>query len=141
MYPKRLAFFFWEGHIGVAPSIINAVRLFAEKGYYIDIFSPVHNSECIGPPMLSHRVSIHTCDILYTRISRFYQKLIKTLQKIHGHRKEPGQTLERASKKVGTMRKLKTAMWFILLPMDFALYLIYSKKKKSGETIILLISE
>jgi glycosyltransferase involved in cell wall biosynthesis len=36
--PKgRIAIFFWEGYLGVAPSLINAIRLLVTEGYHVDI--------------------------------------------------------------------------------------------------------
>lgn len=35
----RVAIFFWEGHLGVAPSLINAIRALVEKGYGVDVIT------------------------------------------------------------------------------------------------------
>ena len=35
---KRLAIFFWDGHLAVAPSLVSAMQLLAEAGYEVDVF-------------------------------------------------------------------------------------------------------
>jgi glycosyltransferase involved in cell wall biosynthesis len=38
--PKgRVAIFFWEGYLSVAPSLINAIRLLVNEGYHVDIIT------------------------------------------------------------------------------------------------------
>jgi glycosyltransferase involved in cell wall biosynthesis len=38
--PKgRVAIFFWEGYLGIAPSLISAIRLLVTEGYHIDIIT------------------------------------------------------------------------------------------------------
>src|SRR6266487_6546710 len=38
--PKgRIAIFFWEGYLSVAPSLINAIRLLVTEGYHVDIIT------------------------------------------------------------------------------------------------------
>src|SRR6266446_2432300 len=38
--PKgRVAIFFWEGYLSVAPSLINAIRLLVTEGYHVDIIT------------------------------------------------------------------------------------------------------
>src|SRR6476659_830372 len=35
----HVAIFFWEGYLTVAPSLINAIRLFANEGYHVDVIT------------------------------------------------------------------------------------------------------
>ena len=35
--PGKIAIFFWDGYIGVSPSLINGIRVLSEAGYCIDI--------------------------------------------------------------------------------------------------------
>jgi glycosyltransferase involved in cell wall biosynthesis len=37
--PHRVAIFFWEGYVGVAPSIINALTMLASAGYGVDLIT------------------------------------------------------------------------------------------------------
>jgi glycosyltransferase involved in cell wall biosynthesis len=38
--PKgRVAIFFWEGYLSVAPSLINAIRLLVTEGYHVDVIT------------------------------------------------------------------------------------------------------
>jgi glycosyltransferase involved in cell wall biosynthesis len=35
----RIAIFFWEGYLSVAPSLINAIRLLVTEGYHVDVIT------------------------------------------------------------------------------------------------------
>src|SRR5262245_22612179 len=35
----RVAIFFWEGYLSVAPSLINAIRLLVTEGYHVDVIT------------------------------------------------------------------------------------------------------
>ncbi len=50
MQARRVAIFFWEGYLGVAPSLINAIRLLADKGYAVDIIMAEGDGSYALPP-------------------------------------------------------------------------------------------
>lgn len=57
----RIAIFFWEGYLGVAPSLINAVRVLSEYGYLVDVITRCNPWSYSAPPNFSENVRILKC--------------------------------------------------------------------------------
>lgn len=54
-----IAIFFWEGYIGTAPSLINAIRLLSEAGYQVDVITTFREgANYTAPPCFPSSVRI-----------------------------------------------------------------------------------
>lgn len=58
---SRIAIFFWEGYLGVAPSLINAVRALARNGYAVDVITRSQTRGFPEPPTFPTHVRILSC--------------------------------------------------------------------------------
>ena len=56
---KRVGFLFWEGYLGVAPSLINATRVLASAGYEVDIITRRTSSDYAQLPRFPDTVRIY----------------------------------------------------------------------------------
>lgn len=54
----RVAVIFWDGYLGVAPSIINAARCFVEHGYGVDVITREVSSDFAEVPALGPSVRV-----------------------------------------------------------------------------------
>lgn len=61
MAKGTIAIFFWDGWLGVAPSLINAIRLLTEAGYKVDIITRHSKTEFAKFPHFSSGVRILFC--------------------------------------------------------------------------------
>jgi glycosyltransferase involved in cell wall biosynthesis len=57
----RIAVFFWEGYLGVSPSLINALRLLAQQNYQVDVFMQYNFCGFPDAPQLDAKVRLHRC--------------------------------------------------------------------------------
>jgi glycosyltransferase involved in cell wall biosynthesis len=55
---RNIAIFFWEGYLGVAPSMINCIRVFSEAGYEVDVITRYAGYEYAQPPRFPANVRI-----------------------------------------------------------------------------------
>jgi len=54
----RVAIFFWEGYLGVVPSLINAVQLLSAAGYQVDIVTRFNPQDYVAPPAFDEAVRV-----------------------------------------------------------------------------------
>lgn len=55
---RRVAVFFWEGYLGIAPSIINGIRILAEAGFQVDVFTRTHLGGFPSPPKFGQNLRV-----------------------------------------------------------------------------------
>lgn len=92
---RRVAVFFWEGYLGIAPSIINGIRILAEAGFEVDVFTRTHLGGFPSPPNFDpslrifyhgngdstrtgemHQSNVHSSSSLVCRCRRWLPKVV-----------------------------------------------------------------
>src|ERR1039457_6777153 len=64
---KRLAILFWDGHLGVAPSLIAGISTLASQGYDVDVVLRGSVGACPPPPEFdANRVRLITMTPTYS---------------------------------------------------------------------------
>ena len=66
----RIAIFFWEGYLGVAPSLINGIRLLAAAGYQVRVITRSTPEKYAESPNFPVSVDILVCHPVSGRIKR-----------------------------------------------------------------------
>ena len=56
---RRIAIIFWEGYLGVSPSIINALKMFEQAGFEVDVILKTPPAGYAEIPTFSSRVRIY----------------------------------------------------------------------------------
>ena len=72
---SRIAVFFWEGYLGVAPSLINAVDVLSQNGYGVDIITRPNAHDYPAPPDFPSNVNIFVCRPLKLGIVQWFSRL------------------------------------------------------------------
>ncbi|MGH2806399.1 MAG: glycosyltransferase [Actinomycetota bacterium] len=71
----RVAIVFWEGYLGVAPSLINAARCFVDHGYEVDVITRASPSEFAESPDLGPSVQVFVQQPNHTERRRVSSRL------------------------------------------------------------------
>src|SRR5687767_2641355 len=71
---RRVAIIFWEGHLSVAPSLLNALSIFASQGYKIDVVLRKPEDTFAPLPPLPVQVHLHECRPLSHTIKPLFKR-------------------------------------------------------------------
>ena len=74
---KSVAIIFWEGYLGVAPSLINAARLLSERGYDVDIITRATDEEYSPIPQFLPHIRIVQQPRPNKYVHTIYRKLLR----------------------------------------------------------------
>src|SRR5687767_1757694 len=77
---SRIAVFFWEGYLGVTPSLINALRILGDHGYEIDVLMQHNFSGFPDPPKLSQNIRLLWCYTLGSIIRRWLPESVESVE-------------------------------------------------------------
>lgn len=76
-HSKTVAIVFWEGYLGVAPSILNAITLLIDAGYLVDVLTRQNSEGYAEPDEFSSKVRLLQCRPIFRsgRGTRLYLQL------------------------------------------------------------------
>lgn len=76
----RVSIFFWEGYLGVAPSLLNALQMFSSRGYDVDVLMRPSPPGFPAPPTFSGNVRIRQCYTLGTLVRRLMPNSLESVE-------------------------------------------------------------
>jgi glycosyltransferase involved in cell wall biosynthesis len=119
----RVGLFFWEGYLGVSPSLINALRILGDQGYFVDVFMQHNNSGFPQSPEFSKNIRIHRCPTLGALIRRWLPESIESVEW------RPVPPLNSASDGApfdGLLKQIKTLSYWACWLIDHIVFTAFS---------------
>jgi len=119
----RIAVFFWEGYLGVTPSLINALRTLGDQGYEIDVLMQRNFSGFPDPPKLSKNIRLHWCYTVGSIIRRWLPESVESVEWLPLSNKESQCS---ASLLTGWTKKLKELTYWTCWAVDHFIFAAFS---------------
>ena len=115
---KRIGIFFWEGFLGVAPSLINGVHVLSEHGYYVDVITRTNPQKYPLPPNFSKNVRILEGCPPSVRIYRWLLSLRSSM----GTKANTGVTNKTEGRMRRLLRRLYRNVYLVLDHLHFVAF-------------------